>query len=98
MLIDPVARTRILGWESDVRYVVARLRANYATRSADPQLRVTVNGLMEVSPEFLYVRSAAHVPLVGSLELWDLSCVTRDRCPPGGSSSSTPGVVEPIGP
>ena len=52
MLTDPVARTRILGWESDMRDVVARLRANYATRSADPQLRVTVNGLMEVSPEF----------------------------------------------
>jgi transcriptional regulator with XRE-family HTH domain len=52
MLTDPVARSRILDWESDTRDVVARFRANYATRPGDPQLRVIVNDLMEVSTEF----------------------------------------------
>jgi transcriptional regulator with XRE-family HTH domain len=52
MLTDPVARTRIGDWESDTRDVVARLRANYATRSADPQLRAMVEDLAEASPEF----------------------------------------------
>jgi len=52
MLTDPVARSRILDWENDTRDVVARFRANYATRSGDPQLRLIVNDLMEVSTEF----------------------------------------------
>jgi hypothetical protein len=52
MLTDPLARSRIVDWESDTRDVVARLRTNVAARSADPQLHVVVDNLMQVSPEF----------------------------------------------
>ena len=52
MLTDPDARTRIRDWENDTRNVVARLRANYATRTTDPQFRSIVDNLARTSPEF----------------------------------------------
>src|ERR1700761_6655071 len=51
-ITEPSAREKFLNYDSEVGYLVARLRANYAAHVGDPDWEEDIRRLSELSPEF----------------------------------------------
>ncbi|MBO0841225.1 MAG: helix-turn-helix domain-containing protein, partial [Sciscionella sp.] len=49
---EPGARDRLLNYDDEVRYMVARLRAEYGKHIGDPEWEEDIRRLADVSPEF----------------------------------------------
>jgi transcriptional regulator with XRE-family HTH domain len=52
LITEPRARTRLLTYDEDVPYLVARLRAEYGGHVGDPEWEEDINRLARLSPEF----------------------------------------------
>jgi transcriptional regulator with XRE-family HTH domain len=51
-ITEPSAREKFLNYDTEVGYLVARLRANYAAHVGDPDWEEDIRRLSELSPEF----------------------------------------------
>ena len=54
-ITEPTARGKFLNYDEEIRYLVARLRANYARHVGDPDWEEDIRRLADLSPEFTEV-------------------------------------------
>jgi transcriptional regulator with XRE-family HTH domain len=52
VITEPTARDKLVGYADEVRYLVARVRAEYAAHVGDPEWEEDIRRLLDVSDEF----------------------------------------------